>query len=43
MGGAAGYIDVIGVNLHRFAMTVSAFTVRRSREHGYVDDEMRRG
>ncbi|WP_298967514.1 LuxR C-terminal-related transcriptional regulator [uncultured Methylobacterium sp.] len=37
-----GYIDVIGVNLHRFAMTVSSFTVRRSREQGYVDDEMRR-
>ncbi|MEH3144724.1 MAG: LuxR C-terminal-related transcriptional regulator [Methylobacterium frigidaeris] len=36
-----GYIDVIGVNLHRFAMSVSSFTVRRSREQGYVDDEMR--
>ncbi|MCJ2058184.1 LuxR C-terminal-related transcriptional regulator [Methylobacterium sp. J-048] len=37
-----GFIDVIGVNLHRFALGVAAFSVRRSRAQGFVDDEMRR-
>lgn len=37
-----GFIDVIGVNLHRFAVGVAAFSVRRSRAQGFVDDEMRR-
>ena len=37
-----GFIDVIGLNLHRFATGIAAFSVRRSREQGFVDAEMRR-
>jgi DNA-binding CsgD family transcriptional regulator/PAS domain-containing protein len=37
-----GLIDVIGVNLHRFATSTACFSVRRSRAQGIVDAEMRR-
>lgn len=37
-----GYIDVVGVNLHRFAAGIAAFSVRRSQAQGFVDAEMRR-
>ena len=37
-----GFVDVLGVNLHRFEVGVASFTVRRSRQQGYVDGTMRR-
>ncbi len=37
-----GYVDVIGVNLHRFSSSAACFSVRRSAAQGVVDEEMRR-
>ncbi len=37
-----GYVDVIGVNLHRFSSSAASFSVRRSAAQGVVDEEMRR-
>lgn len=37
-----GYVDVIGVNLHRFSSSAACFSVRRSAAQGVVDGEMRR-
>ena len=37
-----GYVDVLGVNIHRFSTSAACFSVRRSRAQGVVDAEMRR-